>query len=93
MLCYVQVSRLLFVLRLGVGERVGGTLARQTESVAHLLAHVGVSSSFVVGHSLDTSGALGDLVSGRQLSVLNLEHVSRVLFRLLRPDVSVLENE
>lgn len=81
---------LLLIFRLGVGLGLGGTLGRQAESIAHLLAHVRVTGSLVVGHSLDSGGAGGHLVSGRQFAVLDFEHVSGVFFSLLGPDVSVL---
>lgn len=100
MLCYVQNALrakvrlhqlLLLIVRLGVRQRLGGALGRQTEPIAHFLAHVRVAGALVVGHSLDSGGSSGDLVSGRQFAVLDLEDVSGVLFGFLRPDVSVLE--
>lgn len=99
-LCYVQnalsgqrvrlLQLILLIVRLGVRQRLGGALGRQAEPIAHLLAHVRVASALVVGDSLDSGGSRGDLVSRRQLAVLDLEDVSGVLFGFLRPDVSVL---
>lgn len=85
-----RLIRLFVVVRLGIGLGFGGTLGRQTEPVTHLLAHVSVTSALVVGHSLDAGSACGDLVSGRQLAVLDFEDVSSVGLGFLGPDVSML---
>lgn len=76
----VETSRLLAITGFGVGQILGRSGSRQTKSIAHLFTHVGITRSFVVGYSLDTGRALRHLVSRRQLSVLNVKHVSRVLF-------------